>query len=79
MTPTSILERIRRLFAAGPSAHLDSIRDAFANGTLAEPVRPMSDHELARAIREFRSMPVSDWTVAKLSRRLLEASVPRDG
>lgn len=79
MIPTTILERIRSLFAAGPSGHLDSISDAFANGTLAEPVRPMSDLELARAIREFRSLPVSDWTIAKLSRRLREAPMPRDG
>jgi hypothetical protein len=38
----------------------------------------MSDQELARAIREFRSAPVSDWTLAKLSQRFVEASVPRD-
>ncbi|WFU69051.1 MULTISPECIES: hypothetical protein [unclassified Bradyrhizobium] len=78
MSPTTILERVRRLFAADPDAHLDSISDAFLNGTLAEPVLPMSDQELARAIREFRSQPVSDWAVAKLSRRLREASAPRE-
>ncbi|QOG19600.1 hypothetical protein [Bradyrhizobium sp. SEMIA] len=79
MIPTTIMERIRSLFAAGPSAHLASISHAFADGTLAEPVRPMSDQELARAIREFRSLPVSDWTIAKLSQRLREAPMPRDG
>ncbi|WP_128925305.1 hypothetical protein [Bradyrhizobium guangxiense] len=77
MSPTTILERIRGLFASERSAHLDCISDAFRNGTLREPIRPMSDQELARAIREFRSAPVSDWTLAKLSRRFVEASRPR--
>lgn len=75
MNPTTILERIRRLFTSDASEHLDSIRDAFVAGTLKEP---MSDQELARAIREFRSAPVSDGTLAKLSQRLVAASVPRD-
>lgn len=78
MNPTTILERIRRLFTSDASEHLDSIRDAFVAGTLKERVRPMSDQELARAIREFRSAPVSDGTLAKLSQRLVAASVPRD-
>ncbi|RXG87117.1 MULTISPECIES: hypothetical protein [Bradyrhizobium] len=77
MSPTAILKRIRRLFASERSEHLDSINDAFLKGTLNEPVRPMSDQELARAIREFRAAPVSDRTLAKLSRRFVEA--PRDG
>ncbi|MDA9422059.1 MULTISPECIES: hypothetical protein [Bradyrhizobium] len=76
MSPTTILERIRTLFASETSAHLDFISDAFENGTLKEPVRPMSDRELARAIREFRSEPVSNWTLAKLSRRFAEVSRP---
>ncbi|MCK1425282.1 hypothetical protein IVB14_15680 [Bradyrhizobium sp. 180] len=86
MSPTTILERICRLFASERSEHLgsehlgsehlDSINDAFLKGTLNEPVRPMSDQELAHVIREFRAMPVSDWTVAKLSRRFVD--VPRD-
>ncbi|MCK1545838.1 hypothetical protein IVA87_28885 [Bradyrhizobium sp. 147] len=81
MSPITILERIRHLFASERSEHprseyLDSINHAFLKGTLNEPVRPMSDQELAHAIREFRAVPVSDWTVAKLSRRFVE--VPRD-
>jgi hypothetical protein len=78
MSPTPILERIRSLFTADTSEHLDSIKNAFVQGALKQPVRPMSDQELARAIREFRSAPVSDWTLAKLSRRFVEASRPRD-
>jgi hypothetical protein len=79
MSPTTILERIRGLFAPDASTHLDCIYDAFKRGTLKEPLRPMSDQELARAIREFRSAPVSDGTLAKLSRRFVEASGPQDG
>ncbi|GMP01136.1 MULTISPECIES: hypothetical protein [Bradyrhizobium] len=77
MSPATILERIRGLFASDTSEHLDRISDAFKTGTLREPARPMSDQELACAIREFRSAEVSDWTIAKLSRRFIE--VPRDG
>ncbi|AMA57809.1 MULTISPECIES: hypothetical protein [unclassified Bradyrhizobium] len=72
MTPPTILERIRYLFASEQNQHLDRISDAFRNGTLQEPANPMSDQELARAIREFRAKPVSDWTIAKLSRRFVE-------
>ena len=79
MSPTTILERIRHLFEPEPSEHLDRIGDALLNGTLREPAHPMTDQELARAIREFRAGPVSDRTLARLSRRLSEASVPHDG
>lgn len=78
MSPMTILERIRSLFAPDTGEHLDSISDALRAGTVKEPIRPMSDQELARAIREFRSAPVSDWTLAKLSRRFVEASGPSE-
>ena len=78
MSPTTILQRIRNLFTSDTSEPFDCIKDAFFKGTMREPVGPMSDQELARAIREFRSAPVSDWSLAKLSRRFAEASVPRD-
>ncbi|MBR0901673.1 hypothetical protein [Bradyrhizobium liaoningense] len=77
MTPTTILERIRHLFASEPSEHLDCINDAFLKGRLREPAQPMSDQELARAIREFRARPVSDGTIAKLSRRFVEVRPDR--
>jgi len=77
MSPKTILERIRGLFESETSAHLDCISNAFRQGTLKEPVGPMSDQELARAIREFRSAPISDWSMAKLSRRFVEASNAR--
>ena len=79
MKRTTFLEHIRNLFASEADEYPDSINDALLKGTLKEPVRPMSDQELGRAIREFRSAPVSDWTLAKLSRRLAEAPVPPDG
>lgn len=76
MRPITILERIRGLFAADRSGHLDSISAALLSGTLQELAHPMTDQELARAIREFRTKPVFDRTLAKLSRRFVE--VPRD-
>jgi len=79
MSPTTILERIRDLFTPDTREHFDRISDAFVAGTSKVQVRPMSDQELARAIRAFRSVQVSDRTPATLSRRFVEASVPRDG
>jgi hypothetical protein len=78
MSSTTILKRIRHLFASESGEHLDSISAAFQRGALNEPARPMSDQELARAIREFQAVPVSDWTLAKLSQRLLDPAMPRD-
>lgn len=77
MTSTTILERICQLFTADRGRHLDRISDALLNDTPQEPAHPMSDHELARAIREFRAGPVPDRTLAEQSRRFAE--VPRDG
>jgi hypothetical protein len=78
MSPTTILKRIRHLFATDSGEHLDSISAAFLQGRLKQPARPMSDQELAHAIREFQAVPVSDWTIAKLSQRLLDPAMPRD-
>lgn len=64
----AFLARIRRLFAA-PSPHLEFIADAFAQGQLQHPPEPMSDQELARAIREFQSMPLSAASLNKLGSR----------
>ena len=65
------LARIRRLFTA-PSPHLDIIADAFAEGTLKGPAQPMSDHELARAIRDFQALPPSAASLAGLAARFKE-------
>ncbi|MCK1360613.1 hypothetical protein [Bradyrhizobium sp. 199] len=58
MSPTTILRRIRSLFTSDRSEHLDSTSDGVATGMSKEPVRPMSDQELARTIRAFRSASV---------------------
>lgn len=63
------LDRIRRLFD-GPSEHLNLIADSLAQGVLKQPVRPMSDQELAQAIREFRSLPPSPRAIEKLGSHL---------
>lgn len=65
MPHTAFLARVRGLFTA-PSPHLDLIANAFAKGSLRQPAPPMSDHELARAIREFQNMPLSDASLKRL-------------
>lgn len=65
------LARIRRLFS-GTSPHLDVIADAFRRGRLKQPAQPMSDQELARAIREFQTMPLSEAALKKLEARFAE-------
>ena len=79
MSLTTILERIRGLFASKASEPFGSTSDAVRKSTLNDPVRPMSDQELACAIREFRVAQVSDCSIPALSRRFVEASVPRNG
>jgi hypothetical protein len=49
--------------------HRESIEDGFKHGRLRAPAQPMTDQELGRAIREFRSSRVSDWTLRKLDNR----------
>lgn len=63
------LERIRRLFE-GPSEHLDLIAESLAKGRLKQPIKPMSDQELAIAIREFRKMPASPSAIEQLDTEL---------
>jgi hypothetical protein len=62
-----VWSRIQKLFASSPDAHFDSIESGFRSGRLKPPAYPMSDQELALAIREFRGSPVSDWTLRKLA------------
>lgn len=63
------LDRIRRLFD-GPSAHFDLIAASLAEGRLKQPVRPMSDQELAQAIREFQGLPPSSTAIETLGSHL---------
>jgi hypothetical protein len=53
------LSRIRRLFEAA-DARLAMIVKGLNNARLKVPVAPMTDHELARAIREFQAGPGSN-------------------
>jgi hypothetical protein len=67
----AFLARIRRLFTA-PSPHLDVSADALTHGALTQPAQPMSDQELARAIRDFQNMALSDAALKKLGARFEE-------
>jgi hypothetical protein len=58
-----LLARIQKLFRAGPDPHFKSIEGGFKSERLKQPAQPMTDLELARAIREFQAKPVSDWTL----------------
>lgn len=65
----AFLHRIRQLFG-GSARHLDGIAEALADGRLKQPAQPMSDQELARAIREFQSAPLCEASLKKLAERL---------
>lgn len=63
------LSRIQRLFGAAADDHFERVAEALETGRIGLPARPMSDRELARAIREFKATPVSDQTLRKLATR----------
>ena len=69
MPHIAFLHRIRQLFG-GSARHLDELAEALADGRLKQPAQPMSDQELARAIREFQKAPLSDASLKKLGERL---------
>jgi len=50
---TAFLARIRKLIIADDSEHYAAIERGFRDGSLRQPVNPMSDAELAEAIAEF--------------------------
>ncbi len=77
MTYTTFLARIRALFGPHDGDHLDQIVEGFSRGTLTAPGRPMTDQELARAIREFQSFPVSERSMRKLARRFEDSVKPK--
>ena len=60
-----LLTRIKKLFRAGAGPYFKSVEDGFKSRRLKLPAQPMTDLELARAIREFQAKPVSDWTLRK--------------
>jgi hypothetical protein len=59
------LDRIRKLLSVRPGAHFDSTAHGFRSGRPRPPARPMTDQELARAIREFQAAIISDCTRGK--------------
>ena len=72
----AFMTRVRRLFTRS-SPHSGLIADPFAQCTLRRPAQPMSDHELARAIREFQNMPLSDAALRKPGARLVNPKPER--
>ena len=50
-----MLARIQKLFRAGADFHFKNIEDGFKSGPPKQPAQPMTDFELARAIREFQA------------------------
>ncbi len=69
MPHIAFLHRIRQLFG-GSARHLDALAEALTDGRLKHPAQPMSDQELARAIREFQSAPPCEASLKKLGERL---------
>ena len=65
----SFLSRIQNMFGSQPDGHFKCIEDGFKAGKLKLPAQPMSDQELAQAIREFQSTPLSDEALQKLRQR----------
>ena len=68
MSQIAFLSRIRRFFT-GASARLDGLADAWTSEGLRQPAHPMSDQELARAIREFQGTPLSEASPKKRASR----------
>ncbi len=80
MTYMPILARIRRLLRPPTGVHSGSSSDAFPDGTLRPPMHPMSDTELARAIRQVQASAVADWaSMQKSGKRFAEAVHPQRG
>ena len=72
----AFMAHVRRLFTR-PGPHPGLIANVFAKGTLRQPAQPMSDHELAHAIREFQNMPLSDAALRKPGARLVNPKPER--
>jgi hypothetical protein len=62
MPHRQFLSRIKQMLRL-PGARFEGIRGRLKVGRLKGPALPMTDQELARAIREFQATPVSDRTL----------------
>ena len=76
MSCKEFVGRIRQLFKSDTDAHFDDIKRGLRAGRLNAPAQPMSDQELARAIKEFQAAEISDWTRQNLAKRLADGSRP---
>jgi hypothetical protein len=65
----AFLSRVQKLFAGIAHPNFPGIKDGLKSGRCKPPVHPMSDRELARAIRELRGPAVSDGKSRTLSNR----------
>jgi len=65
MSCWEFLDRIRQLLKSESDAHVDHIKGRLRRGRHAAPAQPMSDQELARAIKEFQKAEMPDCTRQK--------------
>ncbi len=63
------LARIKKLIFVDESEHYAAIEQGFIDGSLHQPVNPMSDSELAAAIAEFTNSRPSDGSIKILNGR----------
>lgn len=66
---SAILARIRKLILVHESEHYAAIERGFRDGSLHQPVNPMSDAELAEAIAEFTNKQPSAGSIKTLGGR----------
>ena len=66
---SAILARIKKLILVDESEHYAAIERSFRDGSLHQPVNPMSDAELAKAIAEFTQTKPSSGSIRTLNGR----------
>ncbi|MDR6659749.1 hypothetical protein J2W51_002319 [Tardiphaga robiniae] len=63
---SAILGRIRKLLLVDEAEHYAAIERGFQDGSLKQPVTPMSDAELAEAMAEFTKTQPSPGSIKTL-------------
>ena len=66
---SAILGRIRKLLLVDEAEHYAAIERSLWDGSLHQPVTPMSDAELAKAIAEFTQTKPSSGSIRTLNGR----------
>jgi hypothetical protein len=74
MSYREFLGRICRLFKADCDAQLGDIKRRLRSARHNAPAQPMSDQELASAIKEFQRAEMSDWARQDPAKRLADTS-----